>query len=341
MPLPSQTGKDRPLMDFESNPYSLDSKGAQAQQKPASQQKAAQPAAQPEPITAAEQFRCDSKVGGCARCRGASSQAQSAYRRQKERTHIAGNITTRGISSVNAFGTPLGRYQKIVADSIGSRWYTFVDQKRDLISIGTLRLGFVIDRSGRVKSQVPKTVRTSRSRAFACNRCSKRTSPLFPRTWCSCRRPKAWKWKDSDSLFFLTDDYRLDHCRNGGNRGCRSRIFLEGRPFHVAAADLFDCVSDDHDFTRAGVAKENCDAGCDRSGNRTHGAGRNPERLSRLVYHDPSSLARITRVALQHLRGPRWKMLKWCKPVRGTRWCGWSEVSSFLKSLLELRHCWD
>ena len=33
--------------------------------------------------------------------------------------------------------------------------------------------------------------------------------------------------------------------------------------------------------------------------------GENPERLSRLVYHDPSSLARITRVALQHLRGPR------------------------------------
>src|SRR4029434_8137372 len=30
--------------------------------------------------------------------------------------------------------------------------------------------------------------------------------------------------------------------------------------------------------------------------------GENPERLSRLVYHDPSSLARITRVALQHLR---------------------------------------
>src|SRR3954469_2521740 len=56
MPVPSQAGKDRPLMDFESTPYSLDSKGAQAQQKPASQQKAAQPAAQPEPITAAEQF---------------------------------------------------------------------------------------------------------------------------------------------------------------------------------------------------------------------------------------------------------------------------------------------
>ena len=33
--------------------------------------------------------------------------------------------------------------------------------------------------------------------------------------------------------------------------------------------------------------------------------GESPERLSRLVYHDPSSMARITRVALQHLRGPR------------------------------------
>jgi biopolymer transport protein ExbB len=33
--------------------------------------------------------------------------------------------------------------------------------------------------------------------------------------------------------------------------------------------------------------------------------GESPERLWRIVHHDPSSLARITRVALQHLRGPR------------------------------------
>src|SRR5438045_7919301 len=33
--------------------------------------------------------------------------------------------------------------------------------------------------------------------------------------------------------------------------------------------------------------------------------GESPERLSRLVHHDPSSLARIARVALQHLRGAR------------------------------------
>jgi len=33
--------------------------------------------------------------------------------------------------------------------------------------------------------------------------------------------------------------------------------------------------------------------------------GESPERLWRIVQHDPSALARISRVALQHLRGPR------------------------------------
>ena len=166
MPLPSQAGKDRPLLDFETNQYSLDSKGAQAQQKAASQQKSAQPAAQPEPITAAEQFALlTQKSAAALDAAAASSQAQSAYRRQKERTHIAGNITNRGISSVNALGTPLGRYQKIVADSIGSRWYTYVEQKRDLISIGTLHLQFVVDRSGRIKDL--KVTDNSSNESFA------------------------------------------------------------------------------------------------------------------------------------------------------------------------------
>jgi len=166
MPLPSQTGKDQPLMDFENQQYSLDSKGAQAQQKPASQQKAAQPAAQPEPITAAEQFALlTQKSAAALDAAAATSQPQSAYRRQKQRTNIAGNITNHGISSVNALGTPLGRYQKIVADSIGSRWYTYVEQKRDLINIGTLRLSFVVDPRRRMKDL--KVTENSSNEEFA------------------------------------------------------------------------------------------------------------------------------------------------------------------------------
>src|SRR6476660_2545916 len=166
LPLPSQTGKDRPLMDFETNPYSLETKGAQPQQSTAAPQQKQMPAAQPEPITAAEQFALlTQKSASALDAAAASSQAQSAYRRQKERTHIAGNITNRGISSVNALGTPLGRYQKIVADSIGSRWYTYVEQKRDLISIGTLHLQFVVDRSGRIKDL--KVTDNSSNESFA------------------------------------------------------------------------------------------------------------------------------------------------------------------------------
>src|SRR5437773_7002278 len=166
LPLPSQAGKDRPLMDFETNPHSLETKGAQPQQNAASHQNA-QPAAQPAaPVTAAEQFALlTQKSAAALDTANASSQPKSAYRRQKERTQIAGNITNRGISSVNALGTPLGRYQKIVADSIGSRWYTYVDQKRDLINIGTLRLQFVVDRSGRVKNL--KVTENSSNEAFA------------------------------------------------------------------------------------------------------------------------------------------------------------------------------
>src|SRR5438046_5547010 len=120
MPLPSQDGKDRPLMDFETNPHSLETKGAQPQQSTTAPQPKQMTAPQPAPITAAEQFALlTQKPTATSEPSTAASQAQSAYRRQKERTHISGNITSRGISAVNALGTPLGRYQKIVADSIG------------------------------------------------------------------------------------------------------------------------------------------------------------------------------------------------------------------------------
>lgn len=164
MPLPSQDGKDRPLMDFETNPHTLETKGAQPQQESAAQQQNAPPAPDTAPLTAAEQFALLTQKSAADQS-AAASQAQSAYRRQREKNHIAGNITNHGISSVNALGTPLGRYQKIVADAIGSRWYVFVDQRRDLITIGTLRLRFDIDRSGKVKNL--KITENSSNEAFA------------------------------------------------------------------------------------------------------------------------------------------------------------------------------
>jgi outer membrane biosynthesis protein TonB len=156
LPLPSQTGKDRPFMDLETHQHSLETKGAQPQSSAAPQETpnpSTAPQTQPAPVTAAEQFAMlTQRPTPVAEPSAASQQTRSAYRAQKERTRISGRITNRGVSSVNALGTPLGRYQKFLLDAIGSRWYAFVDRQIDLISIGTARVAFVVDRSGHVKN---------------------------------------------------------------------------------------------------------------------------------------------------------------------------------------------
>jgi len=155
-PLPSQQGKDRPSMDLDTHQYSLANPGAQPQPsvKPES---SAQPSATPtpQPTVAPEQFamlRATPTPSPESRPSSTPQQQASSYQRYQERTKLTGRITTRGISSVNALGTPLGQYQKALFDAIGSRWYASVEGHRDLISIGTTYVTFVVDPSGRVKN---------------------------------------------------------------------------------------------------------------------------------------------------------------------------------------------
>ena len=89
----------------------------------------------------------------------------SNYQSQKQQTRIAGSISNRGPASVNAVGTPLGRYQKQMYDAVGARWYQHTAEKRDLISIGTTRLTFTVDRSGRVTNL--KVAENTANEAFA------------------------------------------------------------------------------------------------------------------------------------------------------------------------------
>jgi outer membrane biosynthesis protein TonB len=125
-----------------------------------------QPTLQPAPLTAAEQFAMlTARPTPAVQPSTAPASAQSAYRALKERTRISGRITNRGIASVNALGTPLGRYQKFLVDAIGSRWYAFLDRQMDLINIGTTRVVFVVDRSGRVKNL--KVVENTANEALA------------------------------------------------------------------------------------------------------------------------------------------------------------------------------
>src|SRR5436309_7518451 len=135
-PLPSQQGKDRPAVDLETHAYSLTNDGARPQPS-APPQQTPQPSQAPQstPISEAEQFALLTTKPTPAPAVQPSvaptpAQARSAYRPLKEQARISGNISNRGISALNALGTPLGRYEKIMKDAIGSRWYAYMEQKR-------------------------------------------------------------------------------------------------------------------------------------------------------------------------------------------------------------------
>jgi outer membrane biosynthesis protein TonB len=166
MPLPSQQGVDRPNLDLDSQHQSIPNEGAQPQPSIAQQSATPQPSAQPTPISKAEEFAMLTSTPTPHPTAASTPQAPKAsYQPFKETTRLAGSITNRGTSAVNAIGTPLGRYQKILFDSIGSRWYAYVEEKADLVKLGTTRVSFAVDRSGRVKNL--KVMNNDSNEAFA------------------------------------------------------------------------------------------------------------------------------------------------------------------------------
>ena len=171
LPLPSQQGKDRPSVDLETHQSALSNDGAQPQPSVAPQEKpspSVAPTPQPTPISEAEQFAMLSLTPTPTiqpTAAATPQQPRSIYQPFKERTRQSGSITNRGAPSVNAIGTPLGRYRKILYDAVGSRWYYYVGKQGDLVSIGTARLVFSVDRSGRVKNL--KIIENTSNEAFA------------------------------------------------------------------------------------------------------------------------------------------------------------------------------
>jgi len=166
-PLPSQQGKDRPSVDLETHQSSLASQGAEPQPSVAPQE-SPKPSEAPTPVTDAEQFAMLTSTPRPTPQPTASVEPQkpkSVYQPYKEQTRLSGSITNRGAARINAIGTPLGRYQKVLNDAIGSHWYMYVENQRDLISIGTARVTYTIDRSGKIKNL--KVVENTSNEAFA------------------------------------------------------------------------------------------------------------------------------------------------------------------------------
>jgi TonB family protein len=169
-PLPTQDGKDLDSLMFKNNDFSLAMNGQDFSRESANggEQAAAptpvptpestptpaptakddelamlKPAPTPPPTPAPNLARQNHNRSGAPR---------TAYRPQSILSRMQGNVSNRGHSSVAALGTPQGRFQKAVEDAIGSLWYYYVQQHADLITMGTVRVEFVVSPTGQVVS---------------------------------------------------------------------------------------------------------------------------------------------------------------------------------------------
>ena len=205
VPLPSQDGKDLPTRDLQTHDFSLQTQGSQphpqqpeqpeskpADRPPPKASPADTPKLTPSPVPTAtvepEQLamltstppppvkelddtepspspKLAPSIAPEVAPRPKPQAPSSSYQPQKQQTRIAGSISNHGPSSVNAVGTPLGLYQKRMYDAVGARWYQHTHERQDLISIGTTRLSFTIDRSGKVNNL--KVIENTANEAFA------------------------------------------------------------------------------------------------------------------------------------------------------------------------------
>lgn len=170
-PIPTQEGKELPTHDLESHPYSLDQQGrpAPVNSRPPPVPSAApratpQPAAtespavtpstpQPTPTPTADllaMFRATPPPATRETTPAPRPAPPTAYRREQIPERMAGNISKRGVASVNAVGTPLGRYEKSVYAAIGARWYRLCDENRDRVDIGTVSVQFMVAPDGKI-----------------------------------------------------------------------------------------------------------------------------------------------------------------------------------------------
>jgi outer membrane biosynthesis protein TonB len=167
-PLPSQLGGVRPTTDLETHEATLAQAGALPQPTIRPEEKpspSAAPTAQPTATPPDQLAMLRPTPTPAAQPTATPQQIRSNYQPLKQQKRMSGAISNRGPSSVNAVGTPLGRYQKMLNDAVGSRWYRYVDQKSDLIGIGTARVVFSIDRSGAVRNL--KIVQNTSNESFA------------------------------------------------------------------------------------------------------------------------------------------------------------------------------
>ncbi len=167
-PLPSQLGGERPMEDLETHDATLAQPGAEPQPTIRPETKptpSAAPTAEPTETPPDQLAMLRATPTPAAKPASTPQPVKSIYRPMMQQKRMAGAISNRGPSAINAVGTPLGRYQKMLYDAVGSRWYSYVQQQSDLVSIGTAHVVFSVDRNGRVRNL--KVIQNTSNESFA------------------------------------------------------------------------------------------------------------------------------------------------------------------------------
>lgn len=136
---PAEPAKPAPPLPEVKTPSADEIALAEKAKMPAfSQSRLAPPAPRPEPKQE------------MAKLETAPLRAQPGFRAQQEETRIEGSITNRGKAAVDANKTPIGVYKRQVNNAIGSRWYYYVRQRRDLIAFGSVKVSYSITADGKI-----------------------------------------------------------------------------------------------------------------------------------------------------------------------------------------------
>lgn len=118
--------------------------------------------ARPQPRRDAEPRKREPETAAPAEAR---PPTQPSFQPQTRPTRIQGSLSNRrGPASLDAIGTPLGRYKKQISDAIGSRWYYYIGRHMDLVTIGSVQIQFVVNSQGRVIR--PRVVSNTSNESF-------------------------------------------------------------------------------------------------------------------------------------------------------------------------------
>jgi Tetratricopeptide repeat len=93
---------------------------------------------------------------------------RSSYQLKNE-PWLSGRISSQGKADTFP-DTPLGRYQKIVYDTVTSRWHQVMGESTDLVSAGAVRISVIITPTGQIKDL--KIIQNSSNEVFA-NLCAR------------------------------------------------------------------------------------------------------------------------------------------------------------------------